>query len=230
MSDKAVLKKIGCKLSERGCTVIRPSRGAFQADVVRINTEESAWVVKDFAARSWLARKFVCRFLIRREISLLSILADTGLVPKCLGVVAKDALVMEYLEGVSPRKRSGEELANAYLVTASFLQTLHTRGYAHNDFRRSNILIQPDGGVRFIDFASCLSRCERYHWLTFGWNRLINFMQRADNASLIKMKKDFTDQPLTADEQKKMRKSTVVRALKVVWKKGINEPILRRLK
>ena len=68
--------------------------------------------------------------------------------------VGPDYLVMEYIEGESPRGPMpvGEALAIASQI-ADALAAAHEKGIVHRDLKPANIKIAPDGTVKVLDFG-----------------------------------------------------------------------------
>ena len=210
---------------------LRPSRGVFQADVYLLNIDDQYVVVKDFSRRFWWSRAWVCRLLIKREINVLQQFGSSGFVPRFYGRVSADIFAMEFLEGEHPGKENAGQWPDSYASAKEFLELFHREGYVHNDFRRSNVLVQPDGTVKFFDFASAIRKPRRCQKLLFPWVWLLGIMQTADTTSLLKMKPDFTGEPLTREERGQLKKKPAwIRAIRYIWSNGINKPILRRFK
>lgn len=209
---------------------LRPSRGIFQADVYLLNIGDQSVVVKDFSRRPWWSRVFVCRYLIGREIKVLTHFDPSGFVPQFYGRISSDIFAMEFLEGEHPGVANAGKWSGSYEQAKAFLSMFHREGYVHNDFRRNNVLIQPDGSVRFIDFAAAMMKPERCHWWLLPWCRLLNVMKRADITNLRKMKPGFTGERLSDAERNKLKKPMWVRLIQYAWSNGINKPILRRFK
>lgn len=231
MSDQSTTEWILAALNNQQFTVLRPSRGGFQSDVYLVKAGDKRAVVKDFSRRPWVSRVLVCRMLIKREMAILERFADSGFVPGLLGRVTPDVLAMEFLrDAVHPSADTRGKFPDAYSRVAQHLAEFHDAGYAHNDFRRNNVMMLSDGTPYLIDFASATRKPQRLQWLLFPWVWLIEFMQRADRASLLKMRRDFTGEKLTSEELKSIRKPKLLRIAQKVWSKGINEPILRRFK
>src|SRR5262245_50438397 len=68
--------------------------------------------------------------------------------------VGPDYLVMEYVEGESPRGPivPDEALAIAMQI-AEALRAAHDKGVVHRDLKPANIKITPDGTVKVLDFG-----------------------------------------------------------------------------
>ena len=216
-------------LQQRG-QLIRPSRGMAQSDVYLVEVDGQKAIVKDFSKRRFLSRHLVCRLIVQRELSVLRALSDTGLVPEIYGQLNPFSLVLEHLDGVSPGRHNAGQWPDAFQKTADFLNDMHARGFAHNDFRRDNLMVMADGSVHFFDFAAALRKPQRFRLLLFPITLLVNLMQRLDQIGLLKMKPDLTGQPLSEAEKKLAEKPFIVRSLRDLWKHCINQPLLRRLK
>lgn len=230
MNQDSLLAAIKEAVKAQRFWVLRPSRGVFQSDVYFLDLDGRLVVVKDFGQRPLWSRWLVCRFLIRREILVLKEFAESGYVPRFYGRVSPDMFAMEFIQGEHPNPRNRNHSPAVFAQVEQFLSLFHGAGYAHNDFRRANILIQHDGTVRFFDFAAALRKPRRCHWLAFPWCKLLDVMQKADRTNLMKMKPDITGEPHSAKERRALKKPRVVRALQFIWSNGVNKPILRRLK
>ncbi|UTW44284.1 hypothetical protein KFE80_07685 [bacterium SCSIO 12696] len=230
MTDNNLQSAIASALQQNFYKELRPSRGVFQADVYLVNVDDQLAVVKDFSQRPWWSRVLVCRGLIKREVSVLASFADSDFVPQYYGPIGRDMFAMEFLDGEHPGKENRGRWPQAYSQTQQFLALFHEAGYAHNDFRRANILVQPGGEMRFFDFASAIRKPQSLKWLLFVKTWLVNYLQRTDRASLLKMKPDLAGEPLTDNEIRSLRKPWFVRVLRYIWSNGINKPILRRFK
>jgi len=230
MSQEQRLRAIAEELQQDRGQLLRPSRGVAQSDVYLVDIDGQKAIIKDFSSRPFLSRHLPCRLIIQRELSVLHDLRDTGRVPKVYGQLSPFSFALEYLEGESPGRHNAGQWPDAFQKTADFLDDMHNRGFAHNDFRRDNMMVMADGEVCFFDFAAALRKPQKYRLLFFPLTLLVNFMQWMDQIGLLKMKPDLTGQPLTADEKKRSEKPLIVRGLRDFWKHYINKPLLHRLK
>ena len=230
MTDTNLQNAIAAALQKNFYKELRPSRGVFQADVYLVNVDEQLVVVKDFSRRPWWSRVLVCRGLIKREVNVLKSFSDSGFVPSYYGPIGRDMFAMEFLDGEHPGVENRGRWPQAYQQTQQFLTLFHNAGYAHNDFRRANILVQAGGEMRFFDFASAMRKPQSLKWLLFPWGWMVSYLQRTDRASLLKMKPDLAGEALTEAEIHSLRKPWLVRVLRYIWSNGINKPILRRFK
>lgn len=125
---------------------------------------ESPWsgaecvVVKDFAARSRFARLLFGRWLLRREERAYRRLAGLAAVPRLLGRVDIDALIIEYRPGTLLSRSLAGHLPDGFMPELeAAIAAMHARGIVHLDLRhRSNVLAGDDGNPVLIDFASAL--------------------------------------------------------------------------
>ncbi len=125
---------------------------------------ESPWggaefvVVKDFAARSRFARVLFGRWLLRREERAYLRLAGLAEVPRLLGRIDIDALILEYRPGTLLSRSLAGRLPDGFMPELeTAIAAMHARGIVHLDLRhRSNILAGEDGKPVLIDFASAL--------------------------------------------------------------------------
>ena len=91
-----------------------------------------------------------------READVLQAVEHPGIVK--LLAMERDALLLEFVEGVelSALYRPAFAFGAAIHVTRSLLEALaavHRAGYVHCDVTPRNIMVQPDGVVKLIDFG-----------------------------------------------------------------------------
>src|SRR3977135_1663324 len=68
--------------------------------------------------------------------------------------VGPNYLVMEYIEGESPKGPLPlDEALRIARQIADALEAAHERGITHRDFKPANIKIKPDGTVKVLDFG-----------------------------------------------------------------------------
>jgi serine/threonine protein kinase len=127
-------------------------------DVLLVGTSNRSVVVKDFAPRSRWVRRSFGRWLIGREERFYRRLRGLACVPRLLGRLDPDAIVIEYRPGVLlSRSLSGSLPAGFLAELEATVTAMHGRGVVHLDLRhRSNILAGADGHPVVLDFASAL--------------------------------------------------------------------------
>ncbi len=140
----------------------RPLRagGGSRPALLLVEDQGRRAVVKDYAGSGWLLRRLVGPWLIGREARIYRALAGTPGVPRLLGRLDRQALVLEHIPG-----RSCAEFPDGALPAAFFdrllevVRGIHDRGVVHCDIKnRSNIVVGDDGWPYIVDFASAFSR------------------------------------------------------------------------
>jgi len=132
------------------------TRGApFKADVVTVEVDGRALVVKDFAARAWW-RRLIGRLEIGRECRAYRYLGPAAWLPRFVGRIDADALAVERIDGIelarAPDRGARRDSYLAQLRGA--LEQLAERGFLHLDARNNkNILTRADGSIVLIDLA-----------------------------------------------------------------------------
>jgi hypothetical protein len=145
-------------------------------DVYLVQGESGRVVVKDFAPRGWVVRRWIGPWLMRRELDAYAQLEGHPAVPRVLRVLDERAFVVEYRPGerVSRRLR-GRVPADFADRLAAAVAGMHARGVAHLDLRhRSNVLADDKGRPVLIDFASAVrfrpgSRAARWLLPLLAW-------------------------------------------------------------
>lgn len=138
---------------------IRPGGGTRPALLLLEDRGRRA-VVKDYRPSSWLLRTLVGPWLIGREARVYRVLSGTPGVPRLIGILDREALVVEHVAG-----RSCAEYADGALPPEFFerLQSvvagIHARGVVHCDIKNRSNIVVGDGGLPYIvDFASAFTR------------------------------------------------------------------------
>jgi serine/threonine protein kinase len=153
-------------------------------DVLLVETESGAVVVKDFSPRTRSVRRWLGPWLLRREAEVYACLEGVESVPKMLGWVDAAALVFEYRPGVLLSRSLAGELPSTFLADLQqAIADLHRRGVVHLDLRhRSNILAGLDGKPVVLDFASAL----RFDVTTWWGRAAVALLGRVDHRALRK--------------------------------------------
>lgn len=135
------------------------SRGGRGNPEVRlVEGEAGPVVVKDFAAKGSLVRRFVGPWLLRREVRAYRRLGDVASVPRWLGWIDRQAIALEYRPGTLLSRSLADRLPEGFVDrVAREVAELHRRGVVHLDLRhRSNVLASEAGDPVLLDFASAM--------------------------------------------------------------------------
>lgn len=192
-------------------TVLVSGKGV-KADLRRVEWQGVTLVVKTFLNKSAPVRWFG-RYQIMREARAYRRLEGMPSIPVLHDGPDPYTLVMDYVEGKrltrirrepTPKRPVVEKLQR--IITA-----LHERGVAHLDLRRrDNILVDRDGEVHLIDFATA-------HVSSPGTLRRRFFFphfRSIDRGAFLKWKHLLTPEDLTEREERKLRRH---RLLRTVW-------------
>ncbi|MBJ21739.1 MAG: hypothetical protein GY910_11925 [bacterium] len=163
------------EISERTLEVL--NRGGWgNPDVLLVEVDGGRAVVKDFAPRKRWVRRFLAPRLIAREEEAYRRLEGVPAIPRLLGRLDGNALMIEYRPGVFLSRSLSSRLPPGFLgELEATIHEMHRRGVVHLDLRhRSNILAGEDGRPIVIDFASALRFDATTAWgralvVLFGW-------------------------------------------------------------
>lgn len=149
------------------------------AVVVR-DTRQARWWT------GWLARR-----LCRREAKALARLAGLSGTPRLVSIDAS-ALRREWIDG-RPMQIARPRSPAYFRAARSLLSAMHRRGVAHNDLAKEpNWLVTPAGRPAIVDFQLAL--------VAPGRGRLFRALAREDLRHLLKHKRSYCPERLTARE------------------------------
>jgi tRNA A-37 threonylcarbamoyl transferase component Bud32 len=178
-----------------------------QADIYKIHYNGHTIILKDFSERPWIIRVSIGRFLLNREVTALKRLANIQNVPAYLGMVDKYAFVMEHIEGSRlPRKKSAPPDVDLFSNLQALVDTIHTCGVAHNDLRRTNILINLDGIPYLIDFATAVFQSASKGLTGVIKNAIFSRCTHMDRLKCLKLKHQYYPHLITEEEQRMLQK------------------------
>jgi serine/threonine protein kinase len=99
----------------------------------------------------------------RREIEMMLAAADCS-VPVVGEVISPNGgggFLMPRLRPIVPSQLSAEQKEGLMTRIAALLYTLHSRGIVHGDVKLANILLTPEGTVKFCDFYTAVRMTEQ---------------------------------------------------------------------
>jgi predicted Ser/Thr protein kinase len=163
----------------------------------------------------------LARHLFRRERHALAVARDLNIGPPLLWG-GRQALVRGFIDGVALHlvKPAGNV---AYFRSAkATLRRLHRAGVCHNDLaKEQNWLVGRDGQAYLTDFqlAACFKRR----------GRLFRILAYEDLRHLLKHKRSYTPEALTAKEQQILARKSLVASLWLKTGKKVYQAITRGL-
>jgi hypothetical protein len=136
----------------------------------------------------WLARR-----LLGREAAALAVLESLEGVPEL--VRAEPALLeREFIDG-KPMQDARPRNVDYFNAASRLIRQMHRRGVAHNDLAKEpNFLVTADGRPAVIDFQLAT--------VTRSRGRLFRVLAREDIRHLLKHKRTYCPEALTAREQR----------------------------
>lgn len=152
----------------------------------------TVWLVErdSRSARWWL--RWLANHLSRREAKALKSLAGTQSVPTLIerdhGVLTRswiEARPMQLAQPSDPRY---------FLQALRLVRRLHRADVVHNDLaKETNWLVTPDGHPSLVDFQLA--------WVSHGRGRIFRMLARDDLRHLLKHKRKYCPQRLTARQR-----------------------------
>lgn len=154
------------------------------------------------------------RGMLRREVRALERLAATGLVPRVIEWVTRDAVAIEYIEGGNARKgylrkRIGaERMPRVLAALGQAVSVLQAHGVIHLDLRqRKNILVLADDSVRLIDFESSWHLGDGL----LGRRVLMPMLGWIDRSAALKWKSRLAPAAMTESDWRRVRMQRLTR-------------------
>ena len=145
--------------------MIKAARSIGDADVYRAEQPgATSLLVKSYRHRPLFIRWLFARRCLRNEYYKLAFLRDLGIVrvPQPVALPDKDTLAMEFLTDAVPLNttwRTDRQPPQEFFSKLNDIITeLHRRGFAHGDFRSTNVMVTHDGEPCLIDFATAVCR------------------------------------------------------------------------
>lgn len=168
---------------------LHAGRNATKAIVDLIEIDGRSLVLKDLSERPWPVRTLLGPWQLDREARAYRRLKGTPGVPRFVGRVDRQALLMEYIAGRDlSRLRPGDLDEGFFDRLEKLLELIHAKGVAHGDLNRSDVVAGEDGRPYVLDFSTAVlsARPDRFP-------RSLIFAQacRIDRRSLAKLRLRF---------------------------------------
>jgi DNA-binding response OmpR family regulator/predicted Ser/Thr protein kinase len=142
--------------------------GYEKLDRLGIGSFGEVWKIKDvtkdppkiFVAKISLNKKFNAKF--EEEAHILTKLAGYKGVPKVFDMIeikSKSALIQEFISGktlyeVIERELEEAEIESVVIQLADVVAHSHDIGIIHRDIKPGNVMVQPDGTIKLLDFGA----------------------------------------------------------------------------
>ncbi len=170
------------------------------------------------AARWWL--RWLARKLARREAQALVRLAGLCGVPRLVSWDGR-TLTREWIEG-QPMQIAKPEDPTYFRRALRLLRQLHARRVVHNDLaKETNWLVTPNGSPALVDFQLAYCATRR--------GRLFRLLAYDDLRHLLKHKRSYLPERLTARERRILARPSVVTRIWMATGKRLYLLITRRL-
>ncbi len=184
--------------------LLHGANSVIQADVYAVNLENTWFLIKDFSKRPLFMRRLFCRFVLRREYSVLKELQEIAGVPRLFGYLDQDAFIQEYIQGPGELKSAKctppQDMPSPgfFARLKQTIAAMHRHGIAHGDLRRKNILQGSQGDPYIIDFATACHRSGSQINLLKRF--LFHSLRKSDTLAALKLQRSFHPDSLTPDE------------------------------
>ena len=174
-----------------------------KSDVFGTVTRRGSVVVRDAGwARPWARR--LARHLLRREHRALTRLAlGHGIdgIPRALSVDG-EKLTREWIDGTPMHLAKPRDPAY-FRDAARLLRRLHAANVIHNDLaKETNWLVRPDGRAALVDFQLAMTLRSRRSMNDSRRGALARALGHDDLRHLLKHKRSYLPERLTAREQR----------------------------
>lgn len=128
--------------------------GRFAARLRIVEFEEKPAVLKDYGASPPLFRRIAGRLMAQRELAAYSRVRGIDGIPRLLGRVEGDGLLLEYVDGCNCLETTSADLPPSFFTDLrSILVQLRARGVLHGDVR-NNVIVTPQCRPYIVDFGA----------------------------------------------------------------------------
>ncbi len=205
------------------------SRGSrFKPGVWRVSRSDGPLLLKDCAGSPPWWRP-LARWLLAREVRALRRLDGVEGVPRLVGRVDRDAVLLSWVEG-QPLGEPGTTADAPALAAAlrRIVEAMHQRHVYHLDLRqRRNVLVDPAGRPWVVDFGAAHAPGPVGRLLLAPW------LARVDRQAVLKVLARYAPEAMSADEARSFLRGQRWRRL---WPfspyrdRGLEAAVRRRLR
>jgi len=192
----APLKRSLQLYSMRECLILQASRSKLlKKDLfgcTELHERGALEIVRRDARQAHFAMRWIARRLLAREARALAVLNGIGGVPELVSV-NPGILERSYIPG-RPMQEGKPTDPDYYRAASKLLRRHHRLNVVHNDLAKEpNFIVSPDGLPAIIDYQLA--------WFAPGRGRLFRILAREDIRHLLKHKRTYCSQYLTAREK-----------------------------
>ena len=102
--------------------------------------------------------------MLRNEYAVYQRLGDFDGAPTCYGLIDKQYLVLEYIDGRTIRHKRPLDEEEFHRKLFGYIRTMHARNVAHMDLKRKdNLLVRGDEMPCILDFGAAVIRKKGFH-------------------------------------------------------------------
>lgn len=178
---------------------LQNSLSSLKANVFRMQCGNKNIVVKDYSHANVLLRITICRFLLKREMSVLYKLQGIKGVPHFYGLYGKHGFAMQAIEGCHPDMEFFSRNISAGRQLNDLVDNFHHNGITHNDLRLNNIIIDRQGELFIIDYAAV---AQRKHKVNILGNFLFSILKITDKAKTLRVLQQSPSFKVNRDEER----------------------------
>ena len=110
-----------------------------------------------------LARYFH-RHMLRHEYDVYNKLGEFAGAPRCLGLIDRQYLVLEFVEGRTIRSKRPLDEDEYHSKLFEYIKAMHARGVAHMDLKRKdNLMVKTDESPCILDFGAAVIEKKGFH-------------------------------------------------------------------
>jgi len=198
----------------------------YQGEVYLVETPDGPLIVK--RAMGGAIARAARRAMLRREYAIYRLLAGVAGVPRCLGLIGGEELVLEFVPGESLRHRrlAPAERERFFAALLEVISAVHRAGVAHGDLKRKdNILVGPGGMPCLIDFGTAVSAPPGAGW----WRRLLyRQWRRVDINAWVKLKYQRRIEAISPEDRRHFRPTLPERVARLVRRAWRTATLRRR--
>jgi hypothetical protein len=204
-----------CEERREGVALRAPSHGRARLEIVE--RDGVSVLRKDFADHGGLFRRTAGAWMARREIAAYRRLSGVRGIPRLLGRVAPDGILLEYLPAKNCREPGVHVAARFFDDLRALLREVRGRGVLHGDIRR-NVLCSLDGAPALVDFGSS--------FVLRGWprplrTRILALAARYDDRAVLKLEREIAPTLLAAEDWRRLEESLPFEGVLKLLRRGI---------